>query len=347
MSGLAHSWLFAVLFWTGISVGALFLVMLHHLSGGRWGFAVRRVWEAAMMPLPWMAVLFVPLLFHLDSLYPWARESMLAESEVLRHRQPYLNPAAFHLRWLVIFVFWMILATTLRRWSRRQDDTDGSASLRKLRTLSGPAMFALVISATFAYLDWILSLEEHFYSTIFMLLICVGQALSAYCLALVVAPRFGAIREKLDRKTCHQLGNLLLALVLLWTYLSLSQFIIIWMGDRPVEATWYLERVEHGWAWAAWAILALHFVFPFLVLLSRTAKKRVANLQRLAAVLLGAHLVFDAWLILPTAKGAHGLWFAFLTVPLAGVVWMLSFRRALKAAPLLVQNDPRLSPETS
>lgn len=345
MSGFFHAWLFAFFFWTGLSLGSAFLVMIHHLTGGHWGFVIRRILEAAMAPLPLMALLFVPVFFGLEELYPWAREAVVASDEILQHRTPYMSATGFVVRAILVFGVWIFVCWRLRRLSRQQDETSAAGPGLALRRLSGPALVALPFVATLAYLDWVISLEKHWYSSVFMLLLYLGQTLSALCLALLMAPRFDVLREMTTEILLNQWGNLLLALVLLWSYLMYGQLLIVWMGNLPDEIGWYLRRVETGWVLLLAVIVLFHFIIPFAVLLSREAKKRSGMLVSLSAMLLLIHALFDGWVILPSASSHGAVWFSFLTFPLIGALWCWRFLAALHAVPVLVKNNSQLAVE--
>jgi hypothetical protein len=339
MTGVFHAWLVSILFWLGLSLGSMALLMIYHLVGGRWGMATCRILEAAMAPLPWMALLFLPLFFGLQRLYPWANEAVVAADPILRHRQPWMNEPAFIFRNLIYFGIWIGMAIPLRRWSLRCDDPDKSdIPMRRLRRLSGGGLVVFAITTTLAFLDWVMSLEPHWYSTIFMVLQAIGMMLTAHCLAVLVFSQLCKMPPLAQFATPivnRQLGNLLLAFVMLWTYLAVSQLIIIWMGNLPQEISWYLHRIEGVWAWIIGVIAVLHFAAPFFILLSREAKQRSAVLSGLAVTILFSHLLYDTWLVIPAEEGLFGAWLAPLTSIFVGVVWYKYFQIALRRAPLV------------
>lgn len=342
MNAAFHGWLLAVFFWTGLSLGSAALLMIHHLSGGRWGFAIRRVLEAAVAPFPAMALAFLPVLFGLEQLYPWARELAVAHDEILQKRQAYMNPAGFAIRSGLVYLLWIWLAWRLRRLSRMQDGTASAAPTRSLRSVSGPGLVLVPLSATLAYVDWVMSLEEHWYSTVFGLLLCVGQTNCALALGIVAGSRLGNLIPEGDAHLLRQMGNLMLAMVMLWTYLMFAQFVIIWLGNLPHETGWYLRRTGGGWKWVINGVLLFHFAVPFAVLLFRQAKQRRGVLAGLAMILLGAQAAFAGWMILPPARGTGAIWLAMLALGAVGALWSWRFVRSLRSAPLQVMNDPRL-----
>lgn len=327
-------WLWAVLFVLGLSLGSAAVVMIHHLSGGAWGWPLRSTLEAAASVLPLVALLFLPVFLGLELLYPWARPALVAASEVLQRRQPYMSETWFILRAFICFAIWILIVLRLLRLSDRQ-------AARDLRWMSGPALCAYPVVGTIAFLDWIVSLDEHWFSTMFMALVCVGQLLSGYAfvLLMVLVLKPEPIARLLTPKLLNQLGNLLLAFVLLWTYMAFSQFLIIWNGNLPHEISWYRHRVDGGWKWVLVSIAAFHFGVPFVILLSREAKRRSAILAGVAAAVVAAHLVYDYWMILPAVPALEMPWL-HLSVPLGvGGIWFWWFARQMSRRPLLPSHE--------
>ncbi len=334
-----ESYLLAFLFWLALPLGGLALALLHRLTGGSWGFAIRRVLEAATGTLPLMALLFVPLALSVEHLYPWSNAAAVAADPVLQHKLAWLNPAGFRLRALSYFALWIALAWILNRLSARLDREADARTERRLRALAGPGIGLYVISMTLAAVDWAMSLEPHWSSTLYGLTFVVGQGLATFAFAILVSAWL-AVREPFARwltvEHFHDLGKLLFAFVLLWAYLAYSQYLIIWSGNLAEETPWYLHRSSHGWQALALALIALHFFLPFGLLLTRKVKRTPRLLARVAAGLLGMRLLDLAWLILPAFHpGGLALWWTDLAVPLAmGGLWLYLFlvnleRRAL------------------
>ncbi len=340
------SYLFGYLFWLGLALGCLVLLMIHHLTGGRWGFPLRRFFEAAIMTLPLMALLFLPLFFGLRELYPWSRPEVVAASALLRQRHFYMNGPAFVMRAAVFFALLVWTARTLNKWSFLQDDTADPAPTRRLRTLSGPGIALYPFLATFAYVDWILSLETDWYSTMFVVLIIIGQILTAlaFCIVLLAWLRSEEPYSRVVTTTnFHHLGSLLLAFVMMWAYMAFGQLLIIWSGNLPAEISWYLHRIAGGWKWVISLIAIFHFFLPFFLLLSRDIKRRVAALATVAAVIFFAHLADVFWLISPSfyRTGFSIHWMDAAAPAAVGGLWIAAFSARLKSRPLLVSNDPR------
>jgi hypothetical protein len=343
-----RAYLLAYVFWIGLVLGCLGIVMMYHLSGGAWGVVIRRMLESATRTLPVMVVLFIPLLFGLHDLYAWARPDVVANDELLQHKRLYLNVPFFVLRAVLYFVAWGGVAYLLNRWSREQDQraTDPRPT-RRLRLLSGPGLVLYGLGITFAAIDWLMSLEPHWYSTIFGVTLMVGQGLNAFAFAIIVIALL-ADREPLSRVLApvhfQDLGSLLLAFVMLWTYMAFSQWLVIWSGNLPEENVWYVHRLQGGWQWFGVVLIVFHFVLPFFLLLSRDLKRNAHALAVVAAAIMVMRFVDLFWLIIPAfyPDGFHIHWM-YIVAPLSlGALWLAMFIRQLGERPLLPLHDPNL-----
>jgi hypothetical protein len=335
------SYLFAVLFWMGLSLGCFVIVMIHHLTGGRWGYPTRRFLEAGFMVLPLMAVLFIPIFFGLHLLYPWAQET----GTVVKERYVYENDWAYIIRQVFFFFVLIWLATRLRKLSLEQDATNDAAPTRKARFLSGPGLVVFGLLVTFAAVDWIVSLEKNWYSTMFGVILAGGQILTAFAFSIIMVALFRnqqPFAATVTKVHFHHLGNLLLTFVLFWTYVSFGQLLIIYSGDIPPELEWYLHRIAGSWKVIVAVIALFHFFLPFFLLLFRSVKKHVAALTILAALLFVMHIVDTYWLVMPTLhQSGVSLSWMDITAPIGvGGLWVSFFLWRLKAAPLLPRNDP-------
>jgi hypothetical protein len=342
-----RSYLVAYLFWLGIALGCLGILMLQHLTGGAWGIVIRRLLESGARTLPLLALLFVPILFGLQELFVWARPEAVAADEILQHKSLYLNVPFFIVRAVVYFAAWTGLAWLLCRWSARQDATGDPRLIRKLGTLSGPGIVIYVLTMTFASVDWVMSLEPHWFSTIFGGLLVAGQALAA--MAFVIA----ALSLLAGRKPLagvigsahfHDLGKLLLAFVMVWSYFAFSQFLIIWAGNLPEEIPWYLSRLTGGWEWLGLALVIAQFAAPFLLLLSRDFKRNANRLARVAALVVLLRLLDMYWMIAPAFDpGAFAIHWLDIVAPLGlGGIWLAVFVWQLGRMPLLPLRDEYL-----
>lgn len=339
------SYLFGYLFWLGLSLGCFVVFMIHQLTGGRWGHPTRRFLEAGFMSLPMMTVLIVPIFFGLSELYPWARPSDVLADPILQERRPYENPALFIVRSVLFLGIASSIAWLLRRWSLRQDLTPDATATRRARALSGPGLIISTFLGTFAAVDWIMSLETKWHSSIFGIVVLSGQVLTAFAFAVLMLSfvrRHEPFARIVSSKHDQQLGNLLLTFVLFWTYVSFGEFLIVYSGDLPREIDWYLHRVAGTWKWIFVLMVLLHFLLPFFLLLFRSIKKDALALALLAAAILFAHLLNTYWLVMP-AFHTTGLAISWLdtAAPLGiGALWLSSFLARLKAAPVVPQQDP-------
>lgn len=335
------SYLVGYLFWLGVSLGCLGFLMIHHLTGGRWGFPVRRFYEAAAMTLPLMAVLFVPVCFGLHHLYQWTNPAAVAADPAMLHRAGYMNTTAFVVRAAVFFILWIIISFLLNRWSFEQDSAEAT-SLKKMRTLSGPGIVLYPLTATFVFVDWVLSLEPDWFSTMFLVLIVIGQMLTGLTFSIMLLAwvrRDTPYASEVTSTHFYHLGMLLLAFVMLWTYMAFAEFLIIYSGNQPHEIAWYLHRIAGSWKLVVWFLFLFHFLLPFFVLLSRDVKRNVPALTVVAATVFLAHFVDTYWLIVPTfhPTGIHFHWLD-ITAPLGiGGVWLAAFVSRLNNHPFLVR----------
>lgn len=342
-----QSYLIGFIFWMGITMGSLALLMVQYLSGGAWGMVSRRIFEAATRVLPLMALLFLPIAFNLPVLYEWARPEA-ASNPLIHDKVAYLNTGFFVARGAIFFVIWGTLAFLFSRWSKEQDDTaprlpgpkDG-----RMRVLAGPGLVLYVVTLTFMSVDWIMSLAPDFYSTIFGILMLGGQGLSTLAFTITVLAalvRFKPMSDVVEADHFHDLGKLMLAFTMLWAYFNVSQLIIIWSGNLPEEIPWYLDRLHGAWAPVAVAVLVGHFVLPFTLLLSRTLKRNATMLSRLALFVLTMRVVDLIWTIGPVfrhqASTIH--WLDFATVIGIGGIWLAVFFTNLAGRALLPAHDP-------
>ncbi len=344
-----QSWLIGFLFCLGLTLGSLGLLMLQHLSGGQWGMVGRRVFEAGSRTLPLMALLFIPILFAMPTLFMWARPEVVAADKILQDKAPYLNVTFFMVRAAIYFAFWMLCSFLLNKWSAAQDKGEDSldpGSMVKFRTLSAPALLFLVLTITFAVTDWVMSLDPHWFSTILGLMFVAGFGLSAFALTIAVLSTIGpvgALAGRLNSRHFHDLGKLLLAFTMLWAYLNFSQFLIIWSGNLPEEIPWYIERMHGGWGVVAIALVIGHFALPFMLLLSQDVKKG-PWLARVAIFILVMRLVDTIWLVGPTfAHEGFPIHWMDVAIP-AGLIgiWLFFFTRSLRTRALMPLNDPFL-----
>jgi hypothetical protein len=342
-----QSYLFAYLFWIGIPTAGIALVGLHHLVGGGWGFAIQRILEAAARTLPLMILLFLPFAFGMSDLFIWARPEVLAGDALLRHKAPYLNVPFFWVRAAGYFAVWGFFTFQLTRWSYKMDESGQTAPLNSIAKASGPALLFYVLTATFASFDWAMSLDPHWFSTIFGFYFVIGQTLLTLSFAIIVVRKLAAVQPlaaMVRAKHFHDLGNLMLAFIALWAYISFSQFLIIWSGNLPEELPWYLHRTRGGWQYLAIFVALFHFVVPFSILLSRRSKRNIETLARVAYGMIIMRLVDLYWIIKPNFHPEQiSLHWLDVAAPLAvGGLWAAYFLHQLRARPVLPVHDPRV-----
>jgi hypothetical protein len=346
---------------TGTALGCLAIAMLHHLSRGGWGLVVRRVLEAASRTLPVLLLLALPLVLlparraghpgyesGLLSLYEWARPEVVAGDPVLQHKEPYLNVPFFIVRLILYFAIWYGLAWVLNRMSLEQDRTGDPRLVRRMQLIAAPGLAAYCLAATFAAVDWLMSLQPHWFSTIYGVYFVGGHGLSALAFLILVAgylSRREPMSRVLARRHFHDYGKLFLAFLMLWAYFSFSQFLIIWAGNLPEETVWYARRIRGGWQWVALSLVVLHFAIPFLLLLSRDLKRAPRLLARVAALLLLMRWVDLFWQVEPAFDEGRFTFHWLFPAALLGVggLWLAAFFRELKRRPLLPVNDPYLA----
>lgn len=353
---LFQGYLLAYLFILGFALGSLGLTLLHNVTGGNWGMAIRRVLEGGMATLPACALLFLPIavavyFFEGAGVFPWADPETVARDGLLQHKAPYLNAEFFLARAAVYFGAWLLLALRLRALAderERAGETDPMGPLSKrLRSLSAPGLGLYGLTMSFAAFDWAMSLEPHWFSTLYGLIFVVGQVLSAMALAVAFTGWLAATpnyRAQLTVDRFHDLGKLLFAFVMLWAYVAYSQYLIIWSGNLAEETPWYLARSHMGWKAVAIFLFSFHFFLPFGALLSRSAKRNVTFLTCVAAALVGLRAVDFYWLIVPAYPHQSAVSHALHILMLLGMasLWAALFLQKLRGRPLVVSEELRV-----
>ncbi len=351
-----HSYLLGFIFWNGVAVGCLALLMLQYLIRGSWGLAIRRVLEAGTRTLWLTLLLFIPLIFGLKYIFPWLqldRPDLTEEAvRIIKERHAYLNVEFFVARTAIFFFIWLTFTWLLNRFSIEQDRTAERRLSRLSTQLSGPGAALFVLTVTFASVDWMMSLDPTWYSTIFGLIFVIGWTLSAFSLVIAIMvvlhdrPPFAGL---VGKPIFHDLGKLLLAFVMVWAYFNFSQFLIIWSGNLPEEGKWYFERLNGGWQYVALALVLLQFVLPFVLLLSRDLKRNAKRLLGVAVLVFLMRFVDLYWVVIPAFNhaGFHSNILSLITNIAAalgiGGIWFMFFAYQLKQRPLLPLNDPYMN----
>ena len=307
---------------------------------------IRRLCEAGARTLPFMALLLVPVLFGMRTLYVWARIEALHDVNI-QSKAAYLNVPSFIVRAVIYFAIWFLYSHLLSKWSAEQDRTGDARLIGKMRAISAPGLVVFMLTATFAFIDWIMSLEPHWFSTIYGAMFIVGETLEAFAFVIaltIILTRTSPLKEYVTPQHIHDLGNMMFAFMVLWAYLSFSQFLIIWAGNLPEEIPWYISRLQGGWGWVALTLVVFHFAVPFVLLLMRGVKRRPDRLFRVCLLMIAIRLVDVYWITEPAFFGQklriH--WMDFVTPVAIGGLWLAVFFEQLKSHPLVPVGDARL-----
>jgi hypothetical protein len=340
-----RSYLMGYLFWLGVALGALGIVMMQYLTAGAWAIMTRRAFESATRTLPLLAVLFLPIALGIPQLYDWAHPDLVRKEYTLSHRAGYMNPTMFLLRAVIYFAIWLIFGFLLNKWSAEQDERGGSE--KRMAAISAPGLILYVFTVTFAAVDWAESLETDWYSTIWGFLFVANQGLSAFAFVIIVMAllsRREPLRSLFKPAHLHDLGKLLLTFVMLWAYFSFSQLLVVWSGNLTDEIPWYLRRLGTSWGWLGVMLIVLEFIVPFLLLLSKHVTRNAKILCGVVGLIIFMRFVDLMWIVMPSyyQHGFRLTWLNF-SVPLAiGGLWMASFIRELRRRPLLPVHAPNL-----
>jgi hypothetical protein len=354
-----RAWLIGYMLWLGVALGSMGWMMIHHLSGGAWGMVVRRVWEASSRTLPLLTVLFIPVVLGLNRLYPWMHPELMQTNEVLRHKSVYLNPTFFLARAAVYFIGWNVIAWRMTALSRAQDAGSVEAT-RSMQRLSGGGLVFLALSITFVGVDWFMSLNPDFYSTMFGFLFLNYLGLAGLAFTIIMATYLRG-KEPLGSlfRPSHfaDYGKLTLAFVMMWAYFQFSQYLLIYAANLQDEIPYVLTRIDGGWQYLAIFLVIFQFAVPFGLLLSRPLKRSPERLVKVAVFLLIIRLIDTFMYVTPefTAAGANRWmvpgehqsalfvnWLDIVTPVAIGGIWFWMFFTQLRQRPLLPIGDPYL-----
>lgn len=340
-------YLIAYALWLALALGCLGLAMIQFLTGGRWGLATRRIFEAGAATLPLLAVLFLPILVGVPTLYEWAHPEAVAANAVLEHKQLYLNVPFFIVRAVIYFATWLAIALLLRRWSLQQDASPDLRRVRRLQRLSVIGLLVLPVTYSFAAIDWWMSLEPDWFSTMYPPLVCMVGLLTAFAFTVLLVVLLGdrsALHAVVNSSLLNDLGSLLLAFLMLWAYMMFFQYMLIWAGNLTEEITWYTRRAEGDWMPVAWALAGVGFLLPFWLLLFRPLKRKPRTLGGVAALVLVTQVVDVYWFIQPSfaPNGPRVSLLDPLLLVGLGCLWLVVFFWRLGSVPLIPVNDPRL-----
>jgi hypothetical protein len=344
-----RAYLLGFMCWLGVALGSMAIVMIRHLTGGGWGTVIRRILGAAMRTLPLLAILFIPVFFGIRHLYIWAQPLSSIEDKHLREHleqitQTYLTVNGFIIRAIFYFAVWNVLSFLLSKWSKETDRPNAPDNSGRFKAVSGPGLILYGFTISFAAIDWVMSLDPSWISTIFGLIILIGEVLSAMCFAIVVERilfDYKPMSEMLKPDFVHDHGKWMLAFIMVWAYFNFSQWLIIWAGNLPAEITFYLRRLSGGWGSVGLILVLFHFAIPFAMLLSRSFKRNIRKLVWVAVWLMLMRYVDLFWIIEPNFSKTLTVTVADIVVPVAiGGIWLWYFFRNLAALPLLPAYDP-------
>lgn len=338
------SYLIAFLFWIGISLGCLAFLMMVNLMNGGWGFAGQRIFAAGARTMPLMALLFIPLLFGMNQLYPWVGGDMLSE-ELQSQGLRYLTVPFFVIRAVIYFITWIALAFGISRLLYRYDDNEDAQHLRRARQLSAAGVVLFTITASFAAFDWSMSLDPIWFSSLYGWLDLARSGLAAMAFTVLILALVSGqqpLKRFMTQQVVNDYGTLLLATVMLWVYLSFFQFLIMWSGNLPLEVRWYVPRIETAWVSVSLALVILKLALPFILLILPGPKRTLGWLAGVSALLLFTHWLEYYWIVVPNfypnAISFH--WLDLLLPIAAGGLWIAVFMWSLSNHNLAPVNHP-------
>ncbi len=349
-----HAYLVAYCFWLGISLGSLFFTMLHHIVSADWSTVFRRISESLMITMPVMAILFIPIGLGIHDLYHWSHAEAVAADKILQHKAGWLNTGFFLVRAFIYFAIWTALAYSLYKTSLEQDKRYDEKHRATFKAISAPGILLFALSLTFAAWDWVMSLDPHWYSTIFGIYMFAGAwwATLAFIVFFSLYLRAnGVLASEIKVDHYHDMGKLMFGFTVFWAYIAFSQFMLIWYGNIEEETIFYKRRWEHGWEYVSIFLGIGHFAIPFFPLLLRAAKRNLTFMRIISAWMLFMHFVDLFWLIMPNlgahgeqhaAHGVHISWMHLTTFLGIGGIFLWFFWQRLTSAPLLPIGDARL-----
>jgi hypothetical protein len=349
-----RGYLLGFMCWLGVALGSMAIIMIRHLTGGGWGVVIRRLQGAAMRTMPLLSLLFIPMLVAVwqGRIYPWLMSAdQIQDAHIREHLEKhsfikgaYLNAHGFLIRAIIYFAIWNLLSFLLSKWSKEGDSPSAPDNTQKFKAVAGPGLILYGFTITFAVIDWVMSIDPSWISTIFGLVVLAGQLLSAICFAVVVERilvNYRPMSEMLKPDFVHDHGKWMLTFIMLWAYFSFSQWLIIWAGNLPNEITYYLKRLNGGWGSVGLFLVIFHFAVPFALLLSRPFKRNIRKLVWLAIWLMLMRWVDLFWTIEPNFSKTFTITVADIVVPIAiGGFWLAYFFRNLGSLPLLPAYDP-------
>ncbi len=351
-----RSWLVAFMFWLGMTIGPLALLMLQYVTGGNWGRIGRRFWEAAVKCLPLTFLFWLPIAIWMKDLYPWAswtREKAVAELGF--KGEWYLTPNGFVEKGIIFFLIWGAYAAYLANWSKKEEE--GRTTPEKFVTVQNICGLGIILygfTVTFAATDWVMSLNPYWFSSVWGMLFVVGEVLTAFAFTIWMLAKLlptEPVARVMTPDRLHDFGKLMFAFVVLWAYLSFSQWIIIWSGNLTEEIKWYLDRIQGNWKGVAISLILLHFFFPFFIMLSRNLKRNAGRLVKIAMLILFMRYVDLFWLVQPKFHATGDFQpLNYMSIAMTAVsalamggLWLWLFFGNLGRRPIMPVNDPNFA----
>ncbi len=336
----------AFMLFLGMALGAFFFVMVHHITGARWGVVLRRIAEAVATSLPLFVILFVPILMGREHLFEWMRPEVAETDHLIHEKAGYLNTPFFLIRAFVYFVVWVTFSVLLGKLSIQQDKGDGLALYAKMRKLTAPGLLLFALSVTFAAFDWLMSLAPHWFSTMFGVYYFAGAfqaGLALLILVTIALKKAGKLQGIVTVEHLHDLGKFLFAFTVFYAYIAFCQYFLIWYANIPEETFWYRERWEHGWSGPALAMIFATFVLPFLILLAREPKRRVGTLVAAAMIVILGRAIEMYWIVMPSLHVGPAMpWTTLAAMVGIGGLFVGTIAWRLGKAPLIPIGDPNL-----
>ena len=341
-----QSYLTAFLFVVTIPLAGMFFIMIQYLTGSAWSVPMRRIAENIMITVPFGLILFIPVLLGVHTLYEWSHTEVVAKDAILQSKASYLNPEWFAYRGVIFFLLWTLWAWRIYKNSTAQDKTGALKHMHSISRWSAPGLLLLVLSVTLAAFDWSMSLDPHWYSTIFGLYVFTGAAwafMATWTLLCILLRERNVLRNTINLEHYHDLGKWMFALTVFWAYISFSQYMLIWYANIPEETIWFMHRFEGSWAWLSVFLLFAHFIIPFFVLLPRANKRKLHILKWSAVAFLVIQYLDFYWQVMPTfyRTGIVPHWLDIACVGAVGSVMALAFWSRMKAHAILPIGDPR------
>ena len=332
-------------FWLSIALGAMFFTMLHHITNAHWSTVLRKISEAIAGNMPLMLILFIPILFGIHELFHWSHPEAVAADELLQKKSPYLNVPFFLIRALVYFTVWIVFSYLLRKVSAQQDQMPSEALTAKMKRISAPGIILFALTITFASFDWLMSLDAHFFSTIFGVYIFSGAFLGFLTFMMILISylrKNNMLRDTVTVEHYHDLGKLAFGFIIFWAYMAFSQYFLIWYTNLPEENYWFLYRWDNSWEVVGMILIFGHFIFPFLALITRAAKRSIGFMTFMSVWILIMHFFDLYWIVLPThhQTGMHVTLFDFASFIGIGGLFVWFTMRNLSTSNLVPIKDP-------